>query len=94
MRLIDAESLKEELKQRYCSDDKYTELFGVIDAQPTAYDLKKVVTEMEEYEYSHLIEHDSEQAKHCKGKEYCEYSDCLLCLWTKAKAIVSNSGKA
>lgn len=52
-----------------------------------------ILKRMEEYEYTHLIEHDSEQAKHCEGADDCEYSDCLLCLWAKAKAIVRNCGK-
>lgn len=52
-----------------------------------------ILKRMEEYEYTHLIEHDSEQAKHCEGADDCEYSDCLLCLWAKAKAIVRNGGK-
>lgn len=52
-----------------------------------------ILKRMEEYEYSHLIEHDSEQMKHCEGADDCEYSDCSLCVWAKAKSIVRNIGK-
>lgn len=51
----------------------------------------RIVEQLEEYQYSHLIEHDSEQIKHCDKD--CEYLDCFMCLWDKAIEIVRNGGK-
>lgn len=57
MRLIDADELKEELSQQWFidilltktnSDDMYSALAEKIDSQPTAYDVDKVVEQLEE----------------------------------------------
>ena len=52
--------------------------------------IDKLIERLEEYKYSHLVEHDSERLEHCKEKEkYCEGSDCFLCVWDKAIEIVN-----
>lgn len=57
MRLIDADELKEELSQQWFidilltktnSNDMYSALAEKIDSQPTAYDVDKVVEQLEE----------------------------------------------
>lgn len=61
--------------------------------KPTAYDTEKVVAELEEYKYSHLVEHDSERYEHCKEEEKnCDGRDCFLCVWDKAILIVRKGG--
>lgn len=52
--------------------------------------IEKLISRLEEYKYSHLVEHNSEQCKHCEEKTYneCEGADCSLCIWDKAKEIV------
>nr|DAY03790.1 MAG TPA: hypothetical protein [Caudoviricetes sp.] len=54
MRLIDADTLKEYCMRASKSDDDFRRvslatLASVIDAQPTAYDVDKVVEQLEEY---------------------------------------------
>lgn len=54
MRLIDADALKEYCMRASKSDDEFRRvslatLASVIDAQPTAYDVDKVVAQLEEY---------------------------------------------
>lgn len=54
MRLIDADALKEYCMRASKSDDDFRRvslatLASVIDAQPTAYDVDKVVEQLEEY---------------------------------------------
>ena len=52
--------------------------------------IEKLIGRLEEYKYSHLIEHDSERIEHCKEKErYCQGNDCSLCVWDKATEIVN-----
>lgn len=57
-----------------------------INAWNTRKPMERIVEQLEEYQYSHLIEHDSEQIKHCDKD--CEYLDCFICLWDKAIEIV------
>lgn len=53
--------------------------------------IEKLISRLEEYKYSHLVEHDSEQCKHCEEKTYneCENMNCSLCIWDKATEIVN-----
>lgn len=51
MRLINAEKLLEEIK-RSCMTSKDVE--ALIKAQPTAYDIDKVINELEEYAHSDI----------------------------------------
>ena len=52
--------------------------------------IEKLISRLEEYEDSHLIEHDSEESLHCQKNEddWCNCRNCLICVWDKAKAIV------
>lgn len=105
MRLIDADALLKELESSELQPNKDTEKFidgwcegfntvvDMIRNQPTAYNPKKVVEELEEYKYSHLVEHDSERYEHCKEEEInCDGRDCFLCVWDKAIEIVRKGG--
>ena len=53
--------------------------------------IDKLIERLEEYKYTHLIEHDSERLKHCKevGHKACDGVDCFLCVWYKATEIVN-----
>ena len=53
--------------------------------------VEKLMGSLEEYEYSHLIEHDSEECLHCQENEddCCGFRNCFVCVWDKAKEIVN-----
>lgn len=56
--------------------------------------ISRILERLEEYKYSHFVEHDSEMIEHCKEQEkYCEGSDCFLCLWDRAISIVQEVAK-
>ena len=56
--------------------------------------VNRILERLEEYKYSHLVEHDSESIEHCKEQEKsCEGSVCLLCIWDKAIEIVQEVAK-
>lgn len=95
-RLIDAETLKQELYKQWFmdilltqkrSDDMFYALAQKIDAQPTAYDPDKVVEQLEEVEKIMT----SPVNKDCFGEE-CRASDCTVCLISKAIEIVKGGG--
>lgn len=95
-RLIDAETLKQELYKQWFmdilltqkrSDDMFYALAQKIDAQPTAYDPDKVVEQLEEVEKIMT----SPVNKDCFGEE-CKASDCMVCLISKAIEIVKGGG--
>lgn len=68
MRLIDADELKNCYTGHNGLDDKasYESIRKMIDNQPTAYDIDKVVEELEEL----------------REKEVCDYLDCKCCSYT------------
>lgn len=95
-RLIDAETLKQELYQQWfmdilltqtSSEDMFYALAQKIDQQPTAYDTDKVVEQLEEVEkiMTSPVNND------CFGEE-CRASDCTVCLISKAIEIVKGGG--
>ena len=53
--------------------------------------IDELISMLEEYEYSNLIEHDSEQCLHCQGNDDdgCGFRDCFTCVWDKAIEIVN-----
>lgn len=56
--------------------------------------IDKILEKLEDYKYSHLVEHDSESIEHCKEQEgHCEGSDCFLCIWDRAIEIVKEIAK-
>ena len=94
-RLIDAETLKQELYQQWfmdilltqtSSEDMFYALAQKIDQQPTAYDPDKVVEQLEEVEKIMT----SPVNVDCFGEE-CKASDCTVCLISKAIEIVKSS---
>lgn len=52
--------------------------------------VEKLRERLGEYEYSHLVEHDTEECLHCRENEddWCNCRNCFICVWDKAKAIV------
>lgn len=52
--------------------------------------VEKLKERLGEYEYSHLVEHDTEECLHCRENEddWCNCRNCFICVWDKAKAIV------
>ena len=81
MRLIDADALKDILlKHGYTTE--HNQIFRYIDEQPTAYDIGKVVEELE------LI-----RAKKTCNKEKCDTKElCRICVVDDAIEIVKQGG--
>ena len=79
MRLIDADELIDSLG----NSDMDFAIGAVIDEQPTAFDVDKVVEQLEEVEKIMT----SPVTKDCFGEE-CRASDCAVCLISKAIEIV------
>lgn len=52
--------------------------------------VEKLRERLGKYEYSHLVEHDTEECLHCRENEddWCNCRNCFICVWDKAKAIV------
>lgn len=52
--------------------------------------IEKLIERLEEYKYTHLTEHDSEECLHCKviGNDWCEYRNCPICAFEKSEKIV------
>lgn len=54
--------------------------------------IEKLIERLEEYKYSHLVEHDKERLEHCtenERAEHCEGIDCFWCVWDKSIEIVN-----
>ena len=54
--------------------------------------VEKMIGRLEEYKYSHLVEHDKERLEHCtedERAEHCEGIDCFWCVWNKSIEIVN-----
>lgn len=79
MRLIDADKIIDSLG----GSDMDFAIGAVIDEQPTAFDVDKVVEQLEEVEKIMT----SPVTKDCFGEE-CRASDCTVCLISKAIEIV------
>lgn len=54
-RLIDTDSLKDRASEYTLNEDEYRRFCEIIDAEPTAYDLEKVVEQLEELKESKTI---------------------------------------
>lgn len=91
MRLIDADAMNEELfyKQVGGKDSLITaeSAFEMINSQPTAYDVDKVVEQLKEVEK--IMK--SPVTEDCFGEE-CRASDCTVYLISKAIEIVKGGG--
>ena len=85
MRLIDADKLIHALCRDYTTGKKT--LGQVIDEQPTAFDMDKIVEQLEEVEKIMT----SPVTEDCFGEE-CRASDCTICIISKAIEIVKGGG--
>ena len=101
MRLIDADKLIQEMRKWYWDKEKqkaaendvspmdlFTHLaITTVQEQPTAFDVDKVVEQLEEVEKIMT----SPVTEDCFGEE-CRASDCTICLISKAIEIVKGGG--
>ena len=92
MRLIDADKLKEAIEEEKDDNDYMCRLClesikEIIDEQPTAFDVDKVVEQLEEVKKIMT----SPATEDCFGEE-CRASDCTICLISKAIEIVKGGG--
>lgn len=85
-RLIDDGLVLNNLSGRLESMKDYDAVKDVINNMPTAYDVDKVVEQLEEVEKIMT----SPVNKDCFGEE-CKASDCMVCLISKAIEIVKSS---
>lgn len=86
-RLIDAGLVLDDLSGRLESMKDYDAVKDVINNMPVAYDVDKVVEQLEEVEKIMT----SPVNKDCFGEE-CRASDCTVCLISKAIEIVKGGG--
>ena len=91
-RLIDADKLKVAIEEEKDDNDYMCRLClesikGIIDEQPTAFDMDKIVEQLEEVEKIMT----SPVTEDCFGEE-CRASDCTICLISKAIEIVKGGG--
>lgn len=91
-RLIDEDKSKADLEKAISKNEDmdcldFLRIASVIDKQPTAYDVDKVVEQLEEVEKIMT----SPVNKDCFGEE-CRASDCTVCLICKAIEIVKGGG--
>ena len=92
MRLIDADALKEYCMRAIKSDDDFRRvslatLASVIDAQPTAYDVDKVVEKLEKRRMDAL-----RHLRENKGTEFGYASECVYNALNEAVEIVKGGG--
>ena len=85
MRLIDGDKLIHALCRDYTTGKKT--LGQVIDEQPTAFGMERIVEQLEEVEKIMT----SPVTEDCFGEE-CRASDCTICLISKAIEIVKGGG--
>ena len=92
MGLIDADALKEYCMNESKSDDEFRRvslatLASVIDAQPTAYDVDKVVEKLEKRRMDAL-----RHLRENKGTEFGYASECVYNALNEAVEIVKGGG--
>lgn len=54
--------------------------------------IEKLINRLEEYKYSHLLEHNSEECLHCQENEddwNCFNRNCLVCVCDRTISIVN-----
>ena len=89
-RLIDADKLKEAINSSLNTGRETFSpeiIYEAVDEQPTAFDVDKVVEQLEEVEKIMT----SPVTEDCFGEE-CRASDCTICLISKAIEIVKGGG--
>ena len=91
MRLIDADKLKKDMLLQNILGEPIQKIIDryihIVDKQPTAFDVDKVVEQLEEVEKIMT----SPVNKDCFGEE-CRALDCTVCLISKAIEIVKEGG--
>ena len=87
MRLIDEEKLMEDMQKTITEKSSTIDWMNMIYRQPVAYDVDKVVEQLEEVEKIMT----SPVTEDCFGEE-CRASDCTVCLISKAIEIVKGGG--
>ena len=80
-RLIDADSLKDRASEYTLNNDEYRRFCEIIDAQPTAYDLDKVVEQLEEKtELAYRRYMDCPRNSPCYERYQTQYTQRKMCL--------------
>lgn len=91
MRLIDADKLKKDILLQNILGEPIQKIIDryihIVDNQPTAFDVDKVVEQLEEVEKIMTLP----VTEDCFGEE-CRASDCTICLISKAIEIVKGGG--
>lgn len=92
MELIDKSKLEKQMKEESlhlfnAMYNGYSKAMKCVKQQPTAFDVDKVVEQLEEVEKIMT----SPVTKDCFGEE-CRASDCTVCLISKAIEIVKGGG--
>ena len=72
MRLIDADELNKVTERDFCYPEAYKKL---VEEQPTAYDLDKVIKELEEYAHSDICG----SCRSCRISDDIENIECENC---------------
>lgn len=92
MRLIDAEELKKQIAGMAIVNnypaDKANKMCELIDCQPTAYDLDKVIKDLEEYAHSDICG----PCRSCRISDDIENIECENCGALGALEIVKGGG--
>ena len=76
MRLIDADDFKKFMQALCKAGSPYESFIELLDKQNTAYDIDKVVEELEKL----------------KNKDICDYLDCDVCLYYKKCGVETDQG--
>ena len=87
MRLIDADELLKNLMEEIPMAENVHIFRDIINNQPTAYDVDKIVEQLEAVKEIMTSPIDQD----CFGEE-CKASDCTVCLTCKAIEIVRGGG--
>lgn len=89
-RLVDADRFKRFLQALCKAGAPYYEVIQLLDKEPTAYDVEKVVAELEEAKEKIARE------DYCRTKHYiendCEHKDCFKCCAEYLIDIVRKGG--
>ncbi|MCI9025418.1 MAG: hypothetical protein HFG92_13460 [Dorea sp.] len=92
MRLIDAEEFKKQIAGMAIVNnypaDKANKMCELIDCQPTAYDVDKVIKDLEEYAHSDICG----PCRSCRISDDIENIECENCGALGALEIVKNGG--
>jgi hypothetical protein len=89
-RLIDADDFKKFLQALCNAGAPYDDIIKLLEKQPTAYDVEKVVAELE------IAKEKVAKEDYCRTKHYiendCEHKDCFKCCAEYLIDIVRKGG--